>query len=420
MNDGWTPAAGFSKYEVNKLGQIRNKLTKRELSLNPESNGYVKVSIFNDDNKRKHVRMHILIAQTYIPNPSDKITVNHKNKIRNDNSLNNLEWATYLEQSTHKIDKTKKKKINGRPVWQCDVNTHEKIKLFVSANEAARQISKKEPVIGSTISSVALGNKDKKGNLIKSWYGYWWQYADLVIENLENEIWMKLECIKTKNDYQISNHGRIMGKCSRIYNKQCDDSGYKTCSIDSKVYKVHVLVAKTFLPNPDNHPVVNHINGNKKDSHVNNLEWTTHSLNTIHAGENNLTKSPIRTIEAYDIDGVFSGRWRTMSAAEKETGACVQNISMVCKGINGRCKRDFTNGYYWKYADEDRYILGVRAYDRSGKLCGQWLDVKTAAKYLKCHVGTIYSVCNGSRKTVNNYITKREELKLGDVMGFIC
>lgn len=45
----------------------------------------------------------------------------------------------------------------------------------------------------------------------------------------------------------------------------------------------HILVAKTFIPNPDNHPVVNHKNGNKHDNSISNLEWCTHKQNTDHS-----------------------------------------------------------------------------------------------------------------------------------------
>lgn len=59
-----------------------------------------------------------------------------------------------------------------------------------------------------------------------------------------------------------------------------------------------------------------------------------------------------------------------------------QHVEVVCKGTNGRCKRDFKNGYHCKYAGEDMFFSGVRAYHKEEKLCGQWLNMNTAAKFV--------------------------------------
>lgn len=92
--------------------------------------------------------------------------------------------------------------------------------------------------------------------------------------------------------YRIYNTGRIYSEFSKKFLKRFDDnSGYlqvtlfKGNKIGRKTIKVHILVAKAFLPNPNNLPEVNHINCNKYDNRVQNLEWVSRRNNMIHAAK---------------------------------------------------------------------------------------------------------------------------------------
>lgn len=88
------------------------------------------------------------------------------------------------------------------------------------------------------------------------------------------------DIIKIKNGVEVE---------PKIYMNVC---GYPTVSASynykCRTYAVHRLVALVFLPNPDNHPQVNHKNGNKLNNHVDNLEWCTVSQNIQHAYDNGL------------------------------------------------------------------------------------------------------------------------------------
>lgn len=98
------------------------------------------------------------------------------------------------------------------------------------------------------------------------------------------EIWK--DFITSNGYYQISNKGNIrfvlFNKGAIIgYNpvNQYNCQGYKLASLGGKQYRVHRLVAELFIPNPDNKPEVDHINGIKDDNRVENLRWVTRSEN---------------------------------------------------------------------------------------------------------------------------------------------
>jgi hypothetical protein len=102
-----------------------------------------------------------------------------------------------------------------------------------------------------------------------------------------------VEQIVDNKDYLISNDGDIYSLKSNKYIKsQIGNHGYKTIKLYSnnnpKRFLVHRLVALTYLPNTCNKKEVNHINGNKQDNRIENLEWVNPVENTRHAIENNL------------------------------------------------------------------------------------------------------------------------------------
>jgi hypothetical protein len=92
----------YPNYFVNEQGDIfstkRGGIKKLKAGT---TNGYLQVSICNNNIKRIYV--HRLVAETFIPNPQNKLEVNHKNGIKSDNRIENLEWATKNENMSHAV-----------------------------------------------------------------------------------------------------------------------------------------------------------------------------------------------------------------------------------------------------------------------------------------------------------------------------
>lgn len=99
----------------------------------------------------------------------------------------------------------------------------------------------------------------------------------------ENENWKLVEekgRLQTKGEYYISDKGNFYSTFSKkLIKKQLDHKGYEYIEIGRKKYKVHRLVGKYFLPNPNNLPQINHKDCNKRNNNVDNLEWCDNRYN---------------------------------------------------------------------------------------------------------------------------------------------
>lgn len=149
-------------------------------------------------------------------------------------------------------------------------------------------------------------------------------------------------------------HGKILAQALNIRGYYCVTIKY----LDGrqKTIAVHRLIAKTFLPNPQNKPQINHIDGIKTNNHVSNLEWCTAKENINHAFATGLNKGskPWKgktgklhpnsiPVQAYDKAGNLIAEYESINLAALAVGSSASHISACTRG-----QRKSAAGYVWK------------------------------------------------------------------------
>lgn len=181
----WKDIPGDTLYQASTTGFVRNKKTGRIRIGVPDKDGYLRIHLHTDANTQM---VHRIIAKTFIPNPENRPHVNHKNGIKTDNNVENLEWVTVTENNRHAIATGLKKA--GRPV------------RIIETGETFKSISQCAKAIGAKDQNVqAVASKNSNNNTVK---GLHVEYIDDSYTNVGKPFLY---------DYQLDSIGRMHNGC---------------------------------------------------------------------------------------------------------------------------------------------------------------------------------------------------------------
>jgi HNH endonuclease/NUMOD4 motif/NUMOD1 domain len=355
----WKPIPKAPNYCVSSFGDIKNINSNRKLTLTRNRHKYVRVGL-KVDGKIRAYALHRLVAELFIPNPDNKLCVNHKNKDTKDNRVENLEWCTHKENRQHAVmNGVKTTTIQANIIEELDENNNV-INTFRGQKEAANALGVSQGIINYAIRTNNLKLTSKK-------------FAKTIRVRLQpsrfdsdGEIWKDITFDETLQGYQISSFGRMRNSKTRRFVHGSDDGRYLRFSppLGKKTFAIHRIVIMTFKENPLNKPCVNHIDGNAYNNRIDNLEWNTQSENMIHAHKNGLIDlSNVRNLVGrkvfqLELDGTILKGYDSLAEAIEifQDETCTNNngnpIGGICASYQRGESRVTYKGFGWCYQED--------------------------------------------------------------------
>jgi hypothetical protein len=244
-------------YFISTFGRVKNK-NDRILTLK-NNNDYLYARL----GRKKTLSVHRLVATIFILNPNDYNEVNHIDGNRSNNNVSNLEWCSRQQNIDHAIA-CNLVKTHPVPILQYTLDN-----VFIKEWSGSTEVSKHYNCDRGTIESVCR-NKNKTG------MGFIWKYKtqpNKIIKELND----KCKIIEDFPNYKVDIEGNIINQHNKIlkYVVNRDGQPYVSLCNNGKKKNMYIqqIIAKTFIPNPNNFIYVRHKDKDKYNNKIDNLEW---------------------------------------------------------------------------------------------------------------------------------------------------
>ena len=172
--------------------------------------------------------------------------------------------------------------------------------------------------------------------------------------------------LKRNSNYMVDELGNVFSKRrNKILSPKINHDGYLRIQLWNKneceYVSIHRLIAETFIENNEGKPFVNHIDGNKQNNMVENLEWCTQKENIKHAFDTGLsTHRPhnwcilSKSVDQYTKSGQYIKTFPSTMEVERELGIPHSTVSNVC---NNKKHYITAGGFKWKYSETSNDYL---------------------------------------------------------------
>ena len=195
----------------------------------------------------------------------------------------------------------------------------------------------------------------------------------------------RLYDIEDFEGYKITKDGRVWSEITGIWKSTSVINGYENVSLRNRQMAVHRLVAQTFISNPENKPYVNHIDSNKRNNKVTNLEWVTQKENCN--AHNKQISHPRRVIQK-DLEGKVIKTYDSIKEAGEALGL---DRTTVSKAVTKKNKT--AGGFIFDYEGVHNEVLDI----------SQGKPIYGNKNYYVLLDGTIYNTVRKSKlKPVKN------------------